>query len=155
MTLGRPTKRRHHFRPILHLRHFAAADELVWVLDKSTGKKFRQTPTNVGYETYLYAPEDGDRPHDDEVERWLERYIDRPAASVLHKLVAGTPITDVERVALAKLMAAQGMRTPKARDILVPLFQSGMEFQYVQWNEDVDGLIDAIHKDSGVRYSSE
>jgi hypothetical protein len=65
---------------------------------------------------------------DDSVEVWLDQQVDTPAAPPIRALVGGASLADLspdELSALAKFIAAQDMRTPIVRDLLVPELSRG------------------------------
>src|SRR5947209_18303244 len=88
---------RDHYRPVLHLRHFADESGLLWGYDRSgTTAPFRQIAPNVGFEKGLYTivePLDGDP---GALEAWLAEHIDGPAAHALDKLADDRPITNAD-----------------------------------------------------------
>src|SRR4051812_24455991 len=108
---------RDHYRPVLHLRHFANESGLLWAYDRSGGAAaFRQIAPNVGFEKGLYTitePPDGDP---GAFETWLASAIDGPAAPVIQKASESAELTRAERSTLAAFIAAQDLRTPRAKD---------------------------------------
>src|SRR5437667_3230524 len=143
-------KKRHHFRPRLHLRHFADATGRLWIHDR-TGivAPFRQTPENVGYENLLYTPEGGPDAGTDAFENWLADAIDSRAATPLAKAAAGRPLDRAERSSLAAFIAVQDLRTPRARDLVTALFHAGMQKEWSRWEQEPHSLAEAIKRDSG------
>jgi hypothetical protein len=143
---------RDHYRPVLHLRHFADNDGLLWAFDRS-GKTnpFRQIAPNVGFEKGLYTiiePPDGDS---GAFEAWLADYIDGPAVEALDKFADARSLTSKERSRLAIFIAAQDMRTPRARDRVLAIFRDGLGEQWEQWRSTPSTVADAIEQDSGTR----
>ncbi len=65
---------------------------------------------------------------DDSVEVWLDQRVDTPAARPIRALVGGAPLSSLvsdDVIALAQFVAAQDMRTPIVRDLLVPELSRG------------------------------
>lgn len=148
-------RERHHFRPILHLRHFADSAGLAFVYDKRAEVRTGQHHVKVlGAERYLYAPGDGeDDPRDDRIETWLADVIDGPAAEPLDRARRNLRLDNSRRAHLAAYIAAQDMRTPRARDILVPLFQRELDAWYAGLTRDLPHLRKSILDDTGVNCS--
>ncbi len=154
--VGTTRKKRHHFRPILHLRHFVDATGQLWVHDRSGAvPPFQQIPDNVGFEKDLYVPEGGADAGTDAFENWLAEHVDGPAAAPLAKAVAAQPLSRSERSSLAGFIAAQDLRTPRARDLITALFHAGLQEEWKKWEHDPQSLADAIRKDSGTSYSAD
>jgi len=123
----------HHFRPVLHLRHFAGVDKRVWVYDRGGRFPPRQdVPRNVGAEYFLYSPgHASNQATSDEFERWLATNIDGPASAPLARVARGDlALSPADRVALGMFIATQDMRTPLLRDLLVPAHQSALESEW-------------------------
>lgn len=139
----------HHFRPVLHLRYFAATDGLITVYHKEKITPFRTKPENLGAEYYLYAPEDGDDPGDDSIERWLADHIDGPAATALQKIHSGNTLTQTDRSALAAYIGLQDMRTPLARDLILRMFQTELQAEIHSYTDDVRRVRREIWRDQG------
>jgi len=66
-------------------------------------------------EKFLYAPEGESNDKSDAVEIWLADHIDGPAAPILPKLMKNEALTTQETYNLAAYLAAQSLRTPRAR----------------------------------------
>jgi len=143
---------RDHYRPVLHLRHFADESGLLWANDRSgTAAPFRQIAPNVGFEKGLYTivePPDGDP---GALETWLAAHIDGPAANALEKLSADRPMTNADRSAVAAFIAAQDMRTPRAKDQVLRIYRAGLGDQWEQWRANPAEVADAIAVDFGTR----
>ena len=145
---------RDHYRPVLHLRHFADESGLLWGYDRSgTTAPFRQIAPNVGFEKGLYTivePLDGDP---GALEAWLAEHIDGPAAHAMDKLADDRPMTNADHSAVAAFIAAQDMRTPRARDQVLTIYRAGLGDQWEQWRANPAGVADAIARDFGTRPS--
>ena len=149
-------RRLHHFRPVLHLRHFADAEDLIWVYDRQAPTKpFRQKVSRVAAEKYLYSPLSGEHPRDDTMETWLADCVDGPAAAPLGKVIQNLPFAHGERSALSAYIGVQDLRTPAMRDILVPSFQRGMEAEYKKLTADHEAIRQDILRDQGIDISVE
>jgi len=150
--LSKPASR-HHFRPVLHLRHFADRDGLYAYDKQGILRTSKYMPKAVGAEKYLYSPEDGPEPHDDYVETWLARTVDGPAARALEAARRGLRLHNLQRSRLALYVAAQDMRTPLARDHVVGAFQRGLDAEYANLTEDLPSLRQSIRRATGTRYT--
>jgi hypothetical protein len=104
-------------------------------------------PEAFGYERFLYAPGEGaNDPRSDAFERWLARFIDAPAVAPLKHVGAGTQLTEFsERLALARFIASQDMRTPAVRDLSLAFLQRGIESG---WPEVVAESLAALQLDA-------
>lgn len=149
-----PTRKYHHYRPALHLRRFAAADEKVWVYDRAGAfPPVQQNIKTTGGEKYLYAPEEDRK--DDQIEVWLSDNIDGPAAAPLERLIAGKTLVAEDRSLVAVYLGLQDMRTPKVRDILVPAFRAEIEREWAEMTRDRSKVRQEILNATGVGYSYE
>ncbi len=149
-------KKRHHFRPVHHLKHFAGPDGLIWTLDKSgSAAPFAQKPENIGYEKGLYAIQSEGEVPTDAFEDWLAEAIDRPAAGPLAKAAKGESLTVAERSRLATYIAVQDLRTPRTRGIALEKFATDRLALWVQLKADPDGLIEDLARETGARFTVE
>ena len=143
-----------HYRPVLHLRHFTNHEGLLWAHDRSgKAEPFTQIAPNVGFEKGLYTilePPDGDP---SAFESWLADKIDGPAAAVLDKAAEAIALTRAERSILAAFIAAQDMRTPRAKDRVMSVYQLGFSKQWEDWRSRPEELAAAIARDSGTQYT--
>jgi hypothetical protein len=112
---------------------------------------FQQKPDNVAYEPYLYAPGDGPTPQSSHVEEWLAQVVDGPAAAPLAKYIRTGQADNRERSILARFFAVQDMRTPRARDVIVPLFQKELGAEWERWRADPDSVAKDMEVRTGVR----
>jgi len=146
---------RDHYRPVLQLRHFADAEGLLWVYDRSgTAPAFRQIAPNVGFEKGLYSilePPDIDA---GAVEKWLAEHIDGPAAAALDKAAVDQSLTRAERSVLAAFVGAQDLRTPRAKERVLSLYRAGFAKVWDEWRSKPKELAAAIARDSGTIYSA-
>jgi hypothetical protein len=146
----------HHYRPTLHLRHFADARKRVWVYDRQGAfEPCQQRITELRGENYLYAPEIGPDPRDDAWEQWLAREVDAPAAGPLRKALRNENLSGPERSALSGFIAAQDLRTPRARATVLQLFQAGIDDWYTGLASDLSRLRSEILETTGTEYSDE
>lgn len=158
-----PTKRNHHYRPVLHLRQFSDSTGRLWVYGRGQALPFRQRPERIGYQKFLYAPGDGPNPKDDAFEDWLMDNVDGPSAAILdHLLHDGYPsgrwgVTppSTDRSVFARFIGIQDMRTPRARDVIMDGFQQALERTYQNWTRNPEELRRSIYRDSGTLYTLE
>ncbi|MHB0963191.1 MAG: DUF4238 domain-containing protein [Gemmatimonadaceae bacterium] len=146
----RTIKRKHHFRPVLHLKHFSDSTGLVWCYDREQrGQAFQTAPKHIGYQKLLYAPHPRPSVEADSVEDWFEKAIDRPTPAAIRALVQTGTLTPTLRSVLARFIVAQDMRTPTARDTLMALMQRGLDEQQAIWRRDPAALREDIADSSG------
>jgi hypothetical protein len=105
-----------HYTPGLYLRLFAGSDKKLFTyrtlvqhpkvpLWKPTSVK------GVGYITHLYTRIAAGHETDD-IEKWLAREFEDPAAEPLQKATSGSPLTTQDWRNLIRFVAAQIVRTP-------------------------------------------
>lgn len=149
-------KSRDHYRPVLHLRHFTDEAGLLWVHDRSgLAAPFQQIPPNVGFEKGLYTIVEPPDEDPGAFESWLADKIDGPAADVLEKAAGARELTRAERSVLAAFIAAQELRTPRAKDRVLSLYRAGFDRQWEDWRSRPHELAAAIARDSGTIYAPE
>jgi hypothetical protein len=151
--MQKPTKIKHHYRPIAHLEPFAAADQKIWVYDRTGIAPFRQIPQNVGFTKLLYAPEIGPNPKNDAFEDWLERNIDTPSVRPLRQLISGVELTNVDKLRMSRFLGMQDMRTPRARDYLLRSYQAHLDHFYQSWTGDLSRVQGDILQSEKVLYT--
>ncbi len=147
---------RDHYHPALHLRHFTDANGVLWAHDRTNiTAPFRQIAPNVGFEKGLYTildPADGNAAA---FEAWLAHKVDGPAANALESAASAPALGPPERSALSAFIAAQDLRTPRARERVLALYRAGLRRQWADWRSRPQELADAIANDSGTRYTTE
>ena len=108
-----PTSKRHHYRPQVHLRHFADKTERIYCYDALTSKCFVTDIINVGIEGRLYAITNDPSVAEDAFEKWLATYVDGPVGDAFKNVVnRSQTFVDVDRIAIARFAVAQIFRTP-------------------------------------------
>lgn len=148
-----PRNARDHYRPILHLRHFTDDVGLLWTYDRS-GRvaPFQQSAPNIGFEKGLYTVVE---PPDEDAaafENWLNEEIDGPAASALEAAATEPKLAPKVRSALSVFIAAQDLRTPRAKKRVLSLYRAGLDGTWTGWRSKPDELAAAIARDHGVRH---
>lgn len=106
--------KRHHYLAQRYLDGFADSDGRIWVFDRRTGKLRRDTPVNVGVETYLYRFEDPSGQT-----RSLEgffSFLENETWPAIDRLESGEIPSAADRQILAYYTAFQFTRTPRFRD---------------------------------------
>lgn len=109
----------------------------------------RQLPREIGFENHLYAPTAQSGLAADAIEDWLATEIDSPAAPAIERLLAGDPLDPRARTAIARYLIAQDVRTPRARDVILEMFQNGLDHEYASWSESPDLLGEQIRERTG------
>jgi hypothetical protein len=113
--MGSP--KRHHFVPIVHLKHFAGLlpDGHVWTYDASTGNVRSSIPENAAVQTHFYSAPSSDGTMDTRLEDHLAR-VESDAAPVYEALLRGEiPKNNQARADFATFLALMHVRTPTAR----------------------------------------
>lgn len=111
-----PFRAENHFLPRLYLRAFEDRDRHVFVYrtlvsHSSVDRWERKATKNLGRIRHLYSVElDGEV--SDEVERFLEREFETPAASALSKALADQRLEPRDWEQLIRFASAQDLRTP-------------------------------------------
>lgn len=113
------TSKRHHSVPMHYLERFTGDTGLLWVYPTDGAEPRQAHPRNTAVERYLYAPEVGDNPKTDEVEKFLAEHVDGPASQPLAKLSIGEDLTPEERNSVAIFLAFQELRVPQTRDAIL------------------------------------
>lgn len=108
--------RRHHHVPQFYLRRFTASNGLLWMHDLKTAHAREVAPIDALVESYLYSPETGDDPHNDEIETFLADHVDGPAVEPIARLASGELLVGEDRERVALFIAFQQMRVPNSRD---------------------------------------
>lgn len=109
--------KRHHAVPQFYLRRFTGEDGFLWLHDLDAAKAVRVRTDDALVEKYLYAPEIGDDPHDDAIEKMFAQHVEGPAAEPIGRLIEpGEEISDEDRGRIAIFLAFQEVRVPRMRD---------------------------------------
>lgn len=103
----------------------------------------------------LYAPETGDEPKSDELERVLQQHIDGPATHPFRQLLRGTVLDPAERSDFARYVMALDLRSPKARDFLMSATQQALERDWAALHADPEKLRRVIWEQSGRQLTDE
>ena len=118
--LGAFSHMRHHFIPIMHLKHFTGPSPKgqVWTYDAKTGDVRSATPENTAVERHFYSFEGADGTMDTRVEDYLAS-IENDAAPIHEGLLAGRipPDDTQERADFSSFLAVMHVRTPAMRRI--------------------------------------
>jgi hypothetical protein len=108
--------RDNHYVPRLYLKHFASEKGYLYryrilVAHHTVAEWKRVNIGGVGYQSHLYtrALADGDS---DEIEQWLNRDFETPAASSIRKAVNDERLEKEDYRLLVRFLVAQTLRTP-------------------------------------------
>lgn len=96
-----------HYVPQYYLKGFSLDDNILWVFEKSTGRKFETQIKNVGKITNFYSPN---------VEQYLANTIEGPANAVITKIRNMERIDNEDKRILAEYMDVLWKRVPKAKE---------------------------------------
>ena len=108
--------KRHHSVPRAHLDRFTGEDGLLFQHERENPETVQVPPHKAARENLLYAPETGDDPEDDSMEVFLAEHIDGPGSQIIDKIIAGSELTEDERLQFALYLAFQEFRIPRMRD---------------------------------------
>ena len=106
----------HHSVPRAHLDRFVGEDGLPFQHERENPEAVQVPPHKAARENWLYAPETGDDPEDDSLEVFLAEHIDGPGSEIIDKIIAGSELTEDERLQFASYLAFQEFRIPGTRD---------------------------------------
>jgi hypothetical protein len=110
--------KRHHFIPILHLKHFVgpSPEGQVWTYDAQSGDVRSATPENTAVQGHFYSVEADDGTMDTRVEDYLAK-AESKAAPVYEDLLRYQvpPKESQARVDFADFLALMYVRTPAMR----------------------------------------
>lgn len=95
----------HHYVPQFYLRGFTDGNT-IWVHDRNERRHFPSQPKTIANENNLYT---------DEIERHFANVIEGPANPAIEKVRECEPLTESDRLALAKYIVALWKRVPEAR----------------------------------------
>jgi hypothetical protein len=110
--------KRHHFIPILHLKHFVRSDPegQVWTYDAESGDVRSALPENTAVQSHFYSVATEDGTMDTGLEEFIAT-IESKAAPAYEALLQGRlPAKDTQaRVDFATFLALMYVRTPAMR----------------------------------------
>lgn len=110
------TRKRHHSVPAAYLERFTDEEGLLFQHERGQTEPVRVPPHKAAREKFLYAPETGDNPSNDTMEVFLAEHIDGPGNQIIDKIIAGSELTDDERIQFGLYLAFQEFRIPRMRD---------------------------------------
>jgi len=113
---SRNIARDNHYVPQFLLRQWSLDGKNLWayrlLVSKPDVQEWRRMPIRgLAYHRDLYTISEGDQETDD-FERWLSAEFEQPASVAVHKVVKGARLKRKDRRSLARLLAAQDLRTP-------------------------------------------
>jgi Protein of unknown function (DUF4238) len=109
--------RKHHYVPVFYQKHFADADELLWVYDRQRRTFKKLHPLVICFEKDLYALKPEGEPKDTKVETKVLALVDALGAMGIRDFHAGKANREAEEQ-VAFFMAFQYNRVPTtSRDI--------------------------------------
>lgn len=110
-------RKRQHYVPELHLKHFAGTDPqgMVWTYDNQTDTARPSIPKETGAQTNYYsAPGREEGEYDDSIEEWLSG-VESDAVAPYEALLAGQIPQDQARADFAVYLSSQHARSPALR----------------------------------------
>jgi len=108
-----PEVKKAHIVPVSYLNNFAQDNQLGVRLVKD-GSAFNEAPRNVGWRKDYYARTRPNGERIDDVE-WAISQIEAEAAQVLREVEQRWPLSDEDKLVLAKFAALQLLRVPRFR----------------------------------------
>ncbi|WP_158941865.1 DUF4238 domain-containing protein [Granulicella sp. S190] len=133
--------RDNHYVPQLYLKHFASGSGHLFryrtLVSKATVPEWKRVHIRgIGYQSHLYT-----RAHlqedSDEIERWLNRDFETPAANSISKAVHGERLGKEDYRLLARFVAAQIVRTPAFLIDNLPRWQELAQKQLDETSQNV------------------
>jgi hypothetical protein len=114
---GGKEPRKHHYVPVFYQKHFADADELLWVYDRQRRTFKKLHPLVICFEKDLYALKPDDKPRDPRIESKVLALVDALGARGIRAFQTGKASREAEEE-VAFFMAVQYERVPTiSRDI--------------------------------------
>lgn len=134
-------RRENHFAPCVYLKGFAGPNGQLFTYRTLVSRPevpFWKpgTPKGVGHLSHLYTRIAAGH-ETDEIERWLDREFEAPAAEPLRKATSGARLTTTDWEYLVRFLAAQIVRTPA-------FFVQNA----ARWHKDVPNLLNSTLRDS-------
>lgn len=122
-----------HYTPKKYLLRFADSDGRVWLHDSKSNSRSRQAGVRViGNEFGLYS---------DEVETKLNVHAEMPSHAAFDMVIAGVPLSEAERAALAKYIIVMWKRVPTAKERALAQMPAIMDMTHDVLMADIDGLV--------------
>ena len=111
-----PFRRDNHYVPCVYLRRFALPNGRIYayrtLVSQARVPQWKESSIKgVGYHAHLYTRIAAGR-ESDEVEKWLDREFETPAAEAIHKATSDAQLTSKDWRYLVRFLAAQDVRTP-------------------------------------------
>jgi hypothetical protein len=125
----RAIPKRHHFIPILHLKHFAGDDPKgqVWTYDATTGDVRSAVPDETAVEGHFYSAQRIDGTMDTRLEEHLAK-MESAAAPVYEALLrCEMPKASQTRADFATFLALMYVRTPAMRRMAAEVHGKGIQ----------------------------
>ncbi len=148
-----PVRKRQHYIPILHLKHFAgpAPEGQVWTYDALSGEAWSAIPDNTAVQSHFYSVERDDGTMDTRIEDHLSTF-ESNAAPVYEALLRCQipPAGSQARVDFASFLALMYVRTPAMRRMSGELYGRDLQIRAYAYGRDkraFDALVDQAEKD--------
>ena len=138
---GVPFCRDNHYTPCVYLRGFAGPGKRIFayrtLVPRTEVPLWKPSSTRgVGYLSHLYTRIAAGQ-ETDEIETWLKRDFEDPAAEPLRKAISGERLTTKDWTCLISFLAAQIVRTPAFFVKNVP-----------RWQADAQPLLNSVVRES-------
>lgn len=130
-----------HYVPHLYIKSWSSSHKRVWtyrvLVSHDRVPLWKESSIRgIAYHAHLYtgivAGEESD-----EIEKWLDREFESPAAEPLEKAISDRPLTASDWIYLARFVAAQDVRTP-----------ARLMENLKRWTKILPGLIENTLKDA-------
>ena len=118
------TSVRHHYIPVMILKHFTDRNGFLHCYRKDSGNAFKSKPESVFYIKNLHTQRDSTGSKDSSVESNISKYIEGPAAPVVTKIIEAArnrtepALTNPEKKIWDSFFCCQLRRVPKSRELL-------------------------------------
>jgi len=152
-------KKRHHYVPILHLKHFAGQQPAgqVWTYDAIEGTQRSSTPENTAVEGHFYSFEREDGTLDASIEDIYEKF-ESAAAPAYEELSKGRFPDDRGRSHFSEFLGTMFVRTPTWRRMAGELYSRHvqiMTYAYAVDDDAFDKLTAEVEASAGKTFSAE
>jgi hypothetical protein len=130
-----------HYVPNVYLKTWSSANKRVWtyrilVSHENVPLWKPNSIKGIAYRAHLYTSLVAGK-ESDEIEKWLDREFEAPAAEALQKITSDAQLTDRDWKRLALFLAAQDVRTP-----------ARLQENLRRWTTMLPGLIENTLKES-------
>jgi hypothetical protein len=143
-----PKKKRHHYIPVMHLKHFVGNNPAgqIWTIEKETGIARSSAPEETGFERYFYGAEQDDGSHDTKLEEFLAN-VEGIADRIYERMVSGSiPGPDKSKGDFSAFLAFMYLRTPAMRRDAAEAIGRDIQRTNYEYGADDQKFEDAVRR---------